>query len=112
MHDVTRNALSWMLTVAIVLLHSPASSAQQEPTMAPKSTVPLIEALREGDLSGAHKLLRSGARSDVVDNYGDTPLLQAIRSGYTDFAEELLSSGADPRFPDGSSSSLIVAAWY
>lgn len=86
--------------------------SQQKGKIIPESNVPLIEALREGDLIHARKLVRSGAKLNVIDNYGDTPLLQAIRNGFTDFAEELLSSGADPKFPDESSTSLITAAWY
>lgn len=83
-----------------------------EPSQAAASNVPLIQALRTGDLKEAQKLVHSGAKLNVVDNYGDTPLLQAIRGGYTDFAEELLSSGADPKFPDGSSAVLVTAAHF
>ena len=85
---------------------------RNEPTHVDASTVPLIQALRMGDLNNAQKLVHSGAKLNVVDNHGDTPLLQAIRGGYTDFAEELLSSGANPKFPDGSSASLVMAAWF
>jgi len=108
-----KGTAAWfMFTVAFSLWASASLWSQQGPTIAPPSTVPLIQALREGDLDEAHRLLRSGAKPNVIDNYGDTPLLQAIRGGYTDFAEELLSSGADPKFPDGNGTALIVAAWY
>ncbi len=103
----------WLSCTGTVLIFSAISLwSQQRGKIIPESTVPLIEALREGDLNEARKLVRSGAKLNVVDNYGDTPLLQAIRNGYTDFAEELLSSGADPKFPDDTSVSLITAAWY
>jgi ankyrin repeat protein len=72
----------------------------------------LVEALRQGNLEEARRIVRSGAKLDVVDNYGDTPLFQAIRSGYSDFAEELLSTGADPEFTSGGGTALMVAAWY
>lgn len=88
------------------------SAERSAPSPVVVSTDPLIQALRKGDLNEAQKLVHSGAKLNVVDNYGDTPLLQAIRGGYTDFAEELLSSGADPKFPDGSSSVLVTAAHF
>ena len=88
------------------------SAERGAPSPVVVSTDPLIQALRNRDLSEAQKLLHSGAKLNVVDNYGDTPLLQAIRDGYTDFAEELLASGADPKFPDGSSLPLVTAARF
>jgi ankyrin repeat protein len=63
-----------------------------------RSSVPIIQAMYDGDLEKARTLLRGGASLNVIDNYGNTPLDEAIRDGYSDFAAELLDSGADPRF--------------
>lgn len=99
--------LLFLISLLLCMLSSIPLQCQEGP-----SNVPLIEALREGNLTEARRIVRSGAKLDILDNYGDTPLFHAIRSGYTDFAEELLSAGADPKFTSGGGTSLMVAAWY
>lgn len=98
----------WFFTITFLLLLSVASLQCQ---VAP-SNVPLIQAIWQGNLDEARKVLRAGTKLNVSDNNGDTPLGVAIRKGYTDFAEELLSAGADPKFagPSGDTA-LMGAAW-
>src|SRR5213593_4323974 len=105
--NVSARVVGFFITLVGLFFSSTIPSPCQEGP----STVPLIEALRQGDLQEARKILHSGTKLNVRDNYGDTPLEQAIRSRFTDFAEELLSAGADPMFTDvGRGTSLMVAA--
>lgn len=76
------------------------------------SNVPLIEAMRQENLEGAHRMLRYGAHVNVRDNYGVTPLWFAIHQGYRELAEELLRAGADPKMSiTGGDTTLMAAAW-
>lgn len=76
------------------------------------SSVPLIQALIQGNLDEARKILHSGSKLNVFDDNGDTPLIAAIRGDYTDFSLELLQAGADPKFTaPGGDTPLMGAAW-
>lgn len=79
------------------------------PESQPKS---LADAIRQGDLGETRRILRSGAKPNVWDEYGNHPLFEAIGSGHTDVAEELLTAGADPKLtsPTGETV-LMMAAW-
>ncbi|PYX46493.1 MAG: hypothetical protein DMG79_16290 [Acidobacteria bacterium] len=96
--------LALVLSLFWVPVASPQS--QSEP-----SNVAMNQAMRQGDLDTARRILRSGAQTNVWDTYGMTPLVQAIRTGYMDFAEELLAAGADPKFtgPVGDSALMSTA---
>ena len=72
----------------------------------------LIDAIRNGKLDLARKLVNSGTNLNVGDENGNTPLKQAISGGYTSFAEELLTAGANPNFvPKRTGTPLMIAAW-
>lgn len=82
------------------------------------SSVPIIAAMEECDWQAARKLLKAGAKLNVVDDSGDFPLEVAIREAarcdeHPDFAEEVLSAGADPKFTNAAGdTALMSAAWY
>jgi len=57
----------------------------------------LSEAIREGDLEEARRILRSGAKINIWDEEKTFPLFEAISSRHANFAEELLAAGADPK---------------
>jgi ankyrin repeat protein len=96
----------WLL-VAVFLFVPCVSEGQAGP-----SDVPLVQAIRQGNLDEARRILHSGTKLDVFDKFGDTPMVAAIRGDYTNFVEELLSAGADPKFTaPGKGTPLMGAAW-
>jgi len=72
----------------------------------------LSEAMRQGDLVEARKVLHSGVNLNVWNEFKSFPLFEAIAAGYDDFIEELLAAGADPKvsLPSGETA-LMIAAW-
>jgi len=73
----------------------------------------LSEAIREGDLEEARRILRSGAKINIWDEDKTFPLFEAISSRHADFAEELLAAGADPKLiTPGGDTALMQATWY
>src|SRR6185503_13795233 len=61
----------------------------------------LAEAIRQGKIDEARKIVRSGVKLNVWDEDRSLPLIQAVRNHQTDFAEELLAAGADPNVAGG-----------
>lgn len=73
----------------------------------------LAEAIRQGKIDEARKIVRSGVKLNVWDEDRSLPLIQAVRRHQADFAEELLAAGADPNVVgDGQDTALLQAAWY
>jgi ankyrin repeat protein len=73
----------------------------------------LAEAIRDGNLEEARKLVRSGVRINVWNEHRSLPLIEAVRTGHTDFAEELLAEGADPNVAGSEGDTALgQAAWY
>jgi ankyrin repeat protein len=86
--------------------------AQKQPNCLAPSNEPLVQAIRDGDLEKASKMIHSaGAKLNILDQCGANPLLEAIRWDYTDFAVELISVGADPKFLHGGADALAGAAY-
>jgi len=73
----------------------------------------LAEAIRQGKIEAARKIVRSGVKLNVWDEDRSLPVIQAVRNHQTDFAEELLAAGADPNAAgEGRDTALLQAAWY
>jgi hypothetical protein len=73
----------------------------------------LAEAIRQGKIDEARKIVRSGVKLNVWDEDRSLPVIQAVRNHRTDFAEELLAAGADPNVAgDGRDTVVLQAAWY
>ena len=71
----------------------------------------LSATIGRGDLEAARKIIRSGAKLNVWDEYDSFPLWNASALGYTDLVEDLLAAGADPNFTaPGESTALQTAA--
>jgi hypothetical protein len=72
----------------------------------------LAEAIRGNKLEEARKIVRSGAKLNIWDEYHSFPLAEASELGNADLVEELLQSGADPNLvgPSGDTA-LQGAAW-
>lgn len=83
-----------------------------EVSIPPEQPLSLAEAIRAGDLVEVRKILQSGAKVNVRDEYQSFPLFEAISSSHLDIAEELLVAGADPKLalPNGTTA-LMMAAW-
>lgn len=73
----------------------------------------LAEAIRDGNLEEARKLVRSGAKINVWNEHRSLPLIEAVRLGRTSFAKELLTDGADPNVVGSEGDTAPgQAAWY
>jgi hypothetical protein len=73
----------------------------------------LAEAIRQGKMDEARKIVSSGVKLNVWDEDRSLPLIEAVRSHQADFAEELLAAGADPNVAgEGQDTALLQAAWY
>lgn len=70
----------------------------------------LADAIRQGDLEETRRILHSGAKPNVWDEYRDLPLFEAIGSGHTDIAEEILAAGADPKLAGPGGDTALMAA--
>jgi ankyrin repeat protein len=75
----------------------------------PQPSRSLAAAIRRGDLEAARKIVHSGAKLNIRDEYQSFPLSEASALGDTDFVEELLKAGADPNLDSGAT--LQQAAW-
>jgi hypothetical protein len=107
---------SFVLFVTMILSMLTSSlQAQHQPNCLAPSKELLIQAIRDGELEKAHKMIESGRKLNVSDECGAVPLLEAIRwsnrAGYDKFVLELLSSGADPKYPGGGAEALASAAF-
>jgi ankyrin repeat protein len=106
--------LAFLTTLVFSALTS-SLHAQHQPNCLAPSKEPLIQAIRDGELERARKMIDSGTKLNVSDECGAVPLLEAIRfsdqDGYTKFVLELLSAGADPTHPDGGAEALAGAAF-
>jgi hypothetical protein len=72
----------------------------------------LSEVIRDGDLEGTRRILRSKPNLNVRDEYQSLPLFEAASGGHTDIADELLAAGADPKLTlPGGDTALMQAAW-
>ncbi|HEY8670710.1 MAG TPA: ankyrin repeat domain-containing protein, partial [Terriglobales bacterium] len=58
-------------------------------------------AIRRGDLEEARRIVHSGAKLNVRDEYQSFPLAEASELGDADFVEDLLNAGADPNLDGG-----------
>jgi hypothetical protein len=72
----------------------------------------LAESIRGGNLGEARKIIHSGAKLNIWDEYHSFPLSEASKLGNADLVQELLQAGADPNLVGPSrDTALQAAAW-
>jgi uncharacterized protein len=84
----------------------PPSASQREAD----GTTPLHRAILSDDLSGAQRLLQSGANPSAANRYGITPLSLAAENGNAAMVELLLKAGADPKANLPGGQTLLMTA--
>jgi ankyrin repeat protein len=77
------------------------------PEPQPKS---LADAIREGDLEETRKILCTGPKLNILDEFRNLPLFEAIGSGHTDVAKELLAGGADAKLTSSDGATALMTA--
>ena len=65
--------------------------------LADHGSTELLEALEDGRVATAQRLVAAGVSPNALDPGGWTPLLRAIEGGHLDLARQLLARGADAR---------------
>jgi Ankyrin repeats (3 copies) len=77
-----------------------------------RQTQSLSTAIRQSDLEGVRKIIHSGAKLNIWDEYHSFPLSEASKLGNADLVEELLQAGANPNLVGPSrDTALQAAAW-
>src|SRR5262245_43160368 len=92
---------------------SPQAPARKPPSASQNEadgTTPLHRAILSDDLSGAQRLLQSGANPNAANRYGITPLSLAAENGNAAIVELLLKAGADPKANLPGGQTLLMTA--
>lgn len=88
-----------------------AAAANADEPRKPDGSTPLMEAVFEGDVAEAGRLIREGADVKATNNYGADAMRLAADTANTEIIRLLLKAGADPESPnaDGETALHLVA---
>jgi ankyrin repeat protein len=98
------------------MLTAPAFAAQDKAPAADVNarevdgTTALHRAVRVDDAAEVRRLIKAGARVDVVNRYGVSPLALAAANGNAAVLELLIEAGADPNAPSAQAEPVLMTA--
>jgi ankyrin repeat protein len=106
------------VTLFVTLLSGAPSAADVVPTRSssdvnarePDGTTALHWAVRADDTEEVRRLLKAGARAEVVNRYGVTPLALAAANGNAAILDLLIAAGADPNVTSSQSEPVLMTA--